>query len=118
MPPSPPATRSTVSFVQGIQVILRIASLFVYSWSIHGCFSQQIINPTCAGTLLQIQKILNYCKTLFSKPTPGVQAMVIVPLGKLLLRGVENDALDFAGQVLKNIEKSLPKWIAPIINEY
>lgn len=44
--------------------------------------------------------------------------MVIVPLGKLLLRGVENDALDFAGQVLKNIEKSLPKWIAPIINEY
>jgi len=44
--------------------------------------------------------------------------MIIVPLGKLVLQEVEDDASDFAGQVVKNIEKSLPKLIALIINEY
>ena len=44
--------------------------------------------------------------------------MIIVSLGKLVLQEVEDDAPDFAGQVLKNIKKSIPKLIALIINEY
>jgi transposase-like protein len=64
------------------------------------------------------QKGLNACKIVLPRTNTGVQAMLIVPIGKVLLQVPDVEVPDLALQVMDNIALALPSIIGQMLNKH